>query len=183
MKVLFSFLIAFSITATIQAQKFGYVDTDYILTKVPEYKEAILEIDKLSIEHQKKIDLMFLQVDSMVNTFQLEEPLLTDDQKDKRQAAIDAKEKEIKKYQTDVFGYEGEIWLKRQDLITPIQNRIFTSITKVAKKHKLQMVFDKAGDLVILYANPVHDYTDYVLEDMGLGNPKDVLEVDKYNKQ
>lgn len=161
------------------SQKFGYVDTDYILTKVPAYKEAILEIDQLSIDHQMKIDKMFLQVDSMINALQLEEPLLTDDQKQKRQDAIDEKEIEIKDYQTKIFGYEGEIWLKRQELIRPIQDDIYTSISKVAKKYKLQFVFDKAGDLVILYANPVHDYTDYVLEDLGLGDPKDTLDIDK----
>ncbi len=175
-----TFFIFFFVTSLVTfSQKFGYVDTDYILTKVPEYKAAILEIDQLSIEHQKKIDKMFLQVDSMVNALKLEEPLLTDDQKEKRQKAIDEKEAEIKDYQTKIFGYEGEIWLKRQELIRPIQDDIYTSISKVAKKYKLQFVFDKAGDLVILYANPVHDYTDYVLEDLGLGNPKDTLEVDK----
>ena len=167
------------ISSWCSAQKFGYIDTDFILTKVPAYKEAILEIDQLSVEHQIKIDRMFLQVDSMLNAFKLEEPLLTDDQKKKRQIAIDEKETEIKKYQTNVFGYEGEIWLKRQDLIRPIQDEIYTSISKIAKKYKLQFVFDKAGDLVILYANPVHDYTDYVLEDMGFGNPKDRLDIDK----
>ena len=161
------------------SQKFGYVDTDYILTKVPAYKEAILEIDQLSIDHQMKIDKMFLQVDSMINALQLEEPLLTDDQKQKRHDAIDDKEKEIKDYQTNIFGYEGEIWLKRQELIRPIQDDIYTSISKISKKYKLQFVFDKAGDLVILYANPVHDYTDYVLEDLGLGDPKDTLDIDK----
>ncbi len=164
---------------TVHAQKFGYVDTDFILKKIPAYKEALMEIDNLSIDQQKNIDKMYLQVDSMVNALQLEEPLLTDHQKQKRQALITVKEEEIKKLQTDVFGYDGEIWLKRQDLIAPIQNDIYTSITKVAKKHKLSFVFDKAGDLVILYANPIHDYTDYVLEDLGLGDKKDTLEVDK----
>jgi len=164
---------------TVQAQKFGYVDTEYILTKVPAYKEALIEIDQLSILQQKKIDKMYLQVDSMVNALQLEEPLLTDHQKTKRQLQIDEKEAEIKKFQTDIFGYEGEVWLKRQELIRPIQDDIYTSITKVAKKNKLSFVFDKAGDMVILYANPIHDYTDYVLEDLGLGDDKDTLEIDK----
>ena len=163
----------------VNAQKFGYVDTDFILKKIPAYKEALIEIDGLSIEQQKRIDKMYLQVDSMVNALQLEEPLLTDHQKKKRQTVITEKEEAIKKLQTDVFGYEGEIWLKRQDLIRPIQNDIYTSISKVAKKHKLSFVFDKAGDLMILYANPIHDYTDYVLEDLGFGDKKDTLEVDK----
>ena len=174
-------LISFSvlISLSVYAQKFGYVDTEYILTKVPGYKEALIEIDQLSIEQQKKIDKMYLQVDSMVNALQLEEPLLTDHQKDKRQTKINDKGSQIKKFQTDIFGYEGEIWLKRQELIRPIQDDIYTSITKVAKKNKLSFVFDKAGDMVILYANPIHDYTDYVLEDLGLGDEKDTLEIDK----
>jgi outer membrane protein len=171
----FVLLVSFSTSA----QKFGYIDTDFILKKIPAYKEALVEIDGLSIDHQKKIDKMYFQVDSMVNALQLEEPLLTDHQKEKRQGAIDYKEIEIKKYQTEIFGFEGEIWLKRQELIAPIQNDIYTSIQKIAKKYKLSFVFDKAGDLVILYANPIHDYTDYVLEDLGYGDKKDTLEIDK----
>ena len=177
-KVLFIVFSLF-ICLTGNCQKFGYVDTEYILTKIPEYKEALIEIDQLSIEQQKKIDKMYLQVDSMVNAFQLEEPLLTDHQKGKRQIKIDEKEVEIKTFQTDIFGYEGEIWLKRQELIRPLQDDIYTSITKVAKKNKLSFVFDKAGDMVILYANPIHDYTDYVLEDLGYGDKKDILDIDK----
>lgn len=182
MKNLILTILSLATFFSLNAQKFGYVDTEYILTKVPEYKEALIEIDGLSIEHQKKIDKMFLQVDSMINALQLEEPLLTDHQKEKRQTKITVKQEDIKGYQTKIFGYEGEIWLKRQELIRPIQDDIYTSISKVAKKNKLQFVFDKAGDLVILYANPIHDYTDYVLEDLGLGDPKDTLEVDKFEK-
>jgi outer membrane protein len=179
MRRLLFLCFALFVSCTSWSQKFGYVDTEFILTKVPEYKEALMEIDQLSIEQQKKIDKMYLQVDSMVNALQLEEPLLTDHQKEKRQAKIDEKELKIKTFQTDVFGYEGEIWLKRQELIRPIQDDIYTSITKVAKKNKLSFVFDKAGDMVILYANPIHDYTDYVLEDLGYGDKKDTLEIDK----
>ena len=179
MRRLLFLCFALFVSCTSWAQKFGYVDTEFILTKVPEYKEALIEIDQLSIEQQKKIDKMYLQVDSMVNALQLEEPLLTDHQKEKRQAKIDEKELKIKTFQTDIFGYEGEIWLKRQELIRPIQDDIYTSITKVAKKNKLSFVFDKAGDMVILYANPIHDYTDYVLEDLGYGDEKDTLEIDK----
>ena len=176
--IVFGALI-FLTALSVHAQKFGYVDTEFILTKIPAYKEALIEIDQLSVEQQKKIDKMYLQVDSMVNSFQLEEPLLTDHQKAKRQTKIDEKEVQIKKFQTDIFGYEGEIWLKRQELIRPIQDDIYTSISKVAKKNKLSFVFDKAGDMVILYANPIHDYTDYVLEDLGYGDKKDTLEIDK----
>jgi outer membrane protein len=174
---LFFFLTIFSLL--LFSQKFGYVDTEHILLKMPGYKEAIIEIDNLSIEQQKKIDKKYVQVDSMLNALLLDEPLLTDDQKDKRQTIIDDKEKEIQTFQTKTFGYEGEIWLKRQELIKPIQDEIYTAVEKIAKKQKLHFIFDKAGDLLILYANPVHDYTDFVLEELGLGDTDDVLDVDK----
>ena len=181
MKSLFLFF-AVLVSLTCYSQKFGYIDTEHILTKMPDYKEAILEIDNLSIEQQKKIDKMYYQVDSMLNALLLDEPLLTDDQKEKRQAKIDEREKEIQEFQTKTFGYEGEIWLKRQELIKPIQDEIYTAVEKVAKKQKLHFIFDKAGDLLILYANPVHDYTDFVLDELGLGDERDKAEVDKYNK-
>ncbi len=104
MKNLILTILSLATFFSLNAQKFGYVDTEYILTKVPEYKEALIEIDGLSIEHQKKIDKMFLQVDSMINALQLEEPLLTDHQKEKRQTKITGKQDGIQEYQTKNFG-------------------------------------------------------------------------------
>lgn len=158
------------------AQKFGYVDTEYILKKVPEYKEAQKEIDKLSVEYQQEIEGMYHSLDSMFNAFRKEEVLLTEEMKEKKQNQIMLKEKEIKEYQKKIFGYEGLIFLKRQELIKPIQDKVFSSVKKVAQNHKLQVVFDKAGDLVMIYTNPTHDYTDYVLEVLGLGDKTDEID-------
>ncbi len=158
------------------AQKFGIVDTEYILDQLPEYKKAQQEIEKISMEEQKKIEKMHQSLDSMVRVFQREEVLLTEELKLNRKTEISKKELEIKEYQKKIFGYQGRIFLKRQELIQPIQNKVYGAIEKVAKKQKLQVIFDKSGDLTIIYANKVHDYTDIVLEMLSLGDPKDTID-------
>ncbi len=175
MKKLFILLFIVS-TTCLFAQKFGYVDTEKILEKIPDYKKAQKEIDKLSVQYQKEIDAQYMELDSLFQAFRKEEILLTDEMKRKRRDAITSKEKEIKEYQKKIFGYEGIIFIKRQELIAPIQEKVFEQVKKIAQTHKLQFVFDKSGDLVMLYVNPTHDYTDLVLEELGLGDPKDTID-------
>ena len=160
----------------VSAQKFGYVDTEYVLKKVPEYAEAQKEIDKISVQYQKEIEGKYASLDSMFNAFRKEEILLTEEMKQKRQDQIMQKEKEIKEYQKKIFGFEGLVFLKRQELIKPVQDKVFSAVKKVAQGHHLQVVFDKASDLVMIYTNPTHDYTDYVLEELGLGDKTDTID-------
>lgn len=160
----------------VSAQKFGYVDTEYVLKKVPEYTEAQKEIDKISVQYQKEIEGKYASLDSMFNAFRKEEILLTEEMKQKRQDQIMQKEKEIKEYQKKIFGFEGLVFLKRQELIKPVQDKVFAAVKKVAQGHNLQVVFDKASDLVMIYTNPTHDYTDYVLEELGLGDKTDTID-------
>lgn len=162
------------------AQKFGYVNTETILNKMPEYQAAQKEIDKTSIEEQKKIERKYITLDSMYEAYAREEVLLTEEMKAKRQNGIMNYEKEVKEYQKKIFGYEGRIFLMRQDLIKPIQDKVMAAVEKVAKKHKLQVVFDKAGDLTMLYTSSVHDYTDYVLEELDEGDPVDTVDNERY---
>ena len=158
------------------SQKFGYVNTEHILSKLPEYKEAQKEIDRISVDYQKQIDQMYVSLDSMFNDFRRKEILLEKEQKKRAQDKIMAKEKEIKEFQKKIFGYEGEIFLKRQELIKPIQDEVYGAVEKVAKDQKLQVVFDKAGDLVMIYTDATHDYTDFVLEELGQGDEKDTID-------
>lgn len=171
-KILILCFLALSITFS-QAQKFGYVDSQKILEQVPDYKKAQKEIDRLSVEYQKQIESEYQVLDSMYRSFKEEQILLTEEMKEKRSKAISEKEKEIKDFQKKVFGYEGLVFLKRQELISPIQDKVHEAIEKIAKVHKLQFVFDKSGDLSIIYVNPTHDYTDYVLEELELKKPDD----------
>mgnify|MGYP001134273025 CR=1 FL=1 len=157
------------------AQKFGYVDTDFILNKMPEYKKAQQQIDELSTEWREDIQEKYKEIESMYNQLQAEEVLLTVEMKDERRATIQQKEEEVKEYQKKVFGYNGLFFLKKQELIKPVQDKIFEAVEKIANDHRLQVVFDKSGDLVMIYTNPMHDYTDFVLEELGLGDENDVV--------
>ncbi len=172
--ILFVFgLLLFSSTF---AQKIGYVDSEFILTQVPEYKQAQQEIDQLSIDYQKQIEKKYKSLDSLFNAFRKEEILLTDEMKRKRQDDIMIKEQEIKEFQKKIFGYEGLIFFKRQELIEPIQEKVYTAVKKVSQREKIQIMFDKSSDLIMIYTNPVHDYTDYVLEELKLGDKKDTID-------
>lgn len=154
------------------AQKFGYVDTKYIMQQMPEYKEAQQELDKFSNQWQQELDDVKAEIDQMYSKYQKDEVLLTEEMKRERQDAIIKREKELRELSRKYFGPEGQLFLKQKELIQPVQDLVFESVEKIAKKFNLQIVFDKSGDLVMIYTNPVHDYTDYVLEDLGL------LEVD-----
>ena len=151
------------------AQKFGYVDTNYILGRLPEYGEAQKEIEKLAQAWEAEIQEMYKEAESMEASFQAEEVLLTVDMRTDRQLEIDRQWKEIKDYQKQVFGFEGLYFLKKKELIKPVQDKVFEAVERVAKNNRLQIVFDKSGDLVMIYTDPIHDYTDYVLEELGIG--------------
>lgn len=171
-KFLFIFLAGFLLTYTAQAQKFGYIDSNFILSKMPAYGKAQTELDKQSAAWQKEIESMHQAAEKMKNDFKAEEVLLTEEMKKKRLAEISRKENEAREYQRKVFGFEGMLFKRRQDLIRPIQDEVFTAVEKVAKARGLQTVFDKSGDLIMIYTNPVHDYTEYVLEELGLATDK-----------
>jgi len=162
-------------SSSLLAQKWGYVDTEYILGKIPEYKQAQDEINTLSLSWQQEIQNMYREIEGMYSKFKAEEVLLTDEMKAERLAEIKKKEEEVKEYHKKVFGFEGLFFLKKKELIKPIQDKVFAAVEKVAKQNRLQMVFDKSGQLVLIYTDPIHDYTDYVLEELGLGDQNDVI--------
>ena len=159
-------------------QKFGYINSELILKKMPDYKKAEEELDKLSQKWQQEIEQMKKEVDKMKSDYQAEEVLLTEEMKKERQAAIAEKEKALKEHQKKIFGFEGQIFLKRQELMKPIQDKVYEAVEKVAKERQLQIVFDKAADLVMIYTNPVHDYTEHVLEKLQLGDKNDTPQQD-----
>jgi outer membrane protein len=155
------------------AQKFGYFDSEFVLSKMPEYGKAQSEIEQLAAAWQKEIEDMQQKVDELYRTYQAEQVLLTEEMKQERLDAIKKKETELKEYQKKVFGFGGLYFLKKQELIKPLQDKVFDAVEKVAKANRLAFVFDKSAELVIVYTDPRHDYTDFVLEELGLGDPND----------
>lgn len=173
---LFIAIFIFSLLSSVSyGQKFGYIDTDYILTKMPEYSGAQSELDKLSLDWQEEIRQLYKDIEGMYSSLQAEEVLLTKEMKDERMVEIKTKEEEVKEYQKKIFGFEGLFFLKKKELIKPIQDKIFDAVEKVCKNQRLAIMFDKADALVMIYTDPRHDYTDFVLDELGLGDPNDVI--------
>ncbi len=158
-----------------EAQKFGYIDTEYILSQMPEYNQAQSEIEQLSKTWHTEIQQMYKQIDGMYSELQAEEVLLTQEMKEERLAEIKVKEEEVRKYNNQVFGYEGLFFLKKKELMKPVLELVFEASEKVSKTHRLGIMFDKSGDMVMIYTDPIHDYTDYVLEELGYGDENDTI--------
>ncbi|MDP4280547.1 MAG: OmpH family outer membrane protein [Bacteroidota bacterium] len=152
---------------TAGAQKFAYVDTQYILDNLPEYTEAQGQLDDLSAQWQKEIEVKFAEVDKMYQDYQAQSVLLPDDMKKKKEQEIVDKEKEAKNLQKQRFGKDGDLFKKRQELIKPIQEKIYNAIQDIAVNNNYYMVFDKAGAVTIMYANPKYDISDEVLDNLG----------------
>ncbi|HRH10312.1 MAG TPA: OmpH family outer membrane protein [Bacteroidia bacterium] len=165
-------LLLFSILSTLgfaqgRADQFGYVDTDYILGQIPEYKAAQSELDKTSIQWQKEIEGRFGEIDKLYKAYQADAILLTEDMKKKRENEILNKEKEVKDLQKQRFGVDGELFKKRQELVKPIQDKVYNGIKSVAEKKGLGFIMDKSGQVSILYANSKYDISDDVLVYLG----------------
>jgi outer membrane protein len=159
----------------VNAQRFGYIDTDFILNKMPEYKKAQDEINQLSQAWEKEVTEMGKKIEGMYSALQAEQVLLTEEMKKERTDAIQKKEAELKEYQKKVFGFGGLFFLKKQELIKPIQDKVWDAVDKVCKENSLAIMFDKAGELVMIYTDPRYDYTDFVLDQLGLGDPNDKI--------
>ena len=149
------------------AQKIGFVDTDFILNSIPEYKAAQTELDKLSVDWQKEIEAKYNEIDKLYKAYQADAILLTDDMKKKRENEIINKEKEVKELQKQRFGVDGELFKKRQELVKPLQDKIYNAVKAVAERSGLAIILDKAGQVAILYANNKYDKSDDVLTYMG----------------
>lgn len=149
------------------SQKYAYVDTEYILDNIPEYKDAQNELDDISVEYQKEIEDKFAEIDKMYRDFQAEAVLLPDDIKKKKEEEIVAKEKEVQDLQKKRFGKDGDLFQKREELIKPIQEKIYNAIEEIAEDKNYAFVFDKAGSLTILYVSVKYDISDDVLDMVG----------------
>jgi len=167
MKKLLLLLVISSLTLNIQAQKFAYVDTDYILNKIPDFKQAQDKLDALSTDWQKEIENKYADVEKMYRAYQQEQVLLTTDMKEKREEAIINKETDAKNLQKKYFGPEGSLYVKRQELIKPIQDKIYDAIQQLSAENKYAIIFDSSSDLIMLYKNDNYDKSDKILDLLG----------------
>jgi len=152
------------------AQKYAFVDTEYILNNIPSYKAAKDKLDEISEEWQKEIETKYSEIEQMYNEYQGEKVLLTDEMRRKREDQIMNKEKEVKELQKNYFGQEGALYKKRQELIQPIQDEIYKAVKDIATEGGYAVIFDTSSGPTMLYTNPRYDVSDEVLEKLGYKN-------------
>ncbi|MEI6766733.1 MAG: OmpH family outer membrane protein [Bacteroidota bacterium] len=184
-KIIVTGLLIFAATAFSFAQKFAFVDTEYILENISEYRDAQDQLDKLSLEWQKEIEGKFAAVDKLYKDFEAQSVLLPEDMKQKKKDEIIQKEKEAKDLQKKRFGKDGDLFKKRQEIIKPIQDKVYDAVEDLANAQGYAFILDKTGNTSMLYANAKYDKSDEVLSKLGYkpgaiktGNDKD----DKNNK-
>ena len=149
------------------SQRYAYVDSKYILENMDDYKEAQIELNAMSKKWQETVEAKMTELDRMRRAFDAEKILLTQTLQEQRATEIKNKEKEIRDYQRQKFGVDGELFKKRQELIQPLQDDIFNAIKDMAKEKSYALVFDKGKHSNILFANPKYDKSDAILKKLG----------------
>lgn len=150
-----------------QAQKYACVNTEYILTNIPDYASAQAKLDKQSAAWQKEIEDKFQEIDKLYKTFQQEAYLLPENLKRKREEELKAKEAEARELQNRYFGPGGDLDKKRAELMKPIQDRVYTAIERIAKEKGYAFILDKSGSATLLYVSAKYDVSDQVLDLLG----------------
>lgn len=168
------FLLLLSFTAFIgnpvAAQKFGYIDSEFLLNKHPDYKVVQTELEALSTQWKKEAQELEKEIKDMYASLQAEEVLLTEEMYQAKLDAIKEKQKEAVAFNNRVFGINGQYYQKQAELLQPLQSKIYDAIDRVCKRNNLAMLFDKAAGPLMIYTDPRHDYSEFVLEELGLEN-------------
>lgn len=150
------------------AQRYAIVDTRYILEKMPEYKEAQKSLDQFSLQWQKEIDDKQAALDKMYRDFDAERVMLSDELRKKREDELFVREKEVRDLQRKRFGFEGDLFQKRQELVKPIQDKVYNSIQKLAVNRQYDFILDKSEGITVIFADPKLDRSEDILRDLGV---------------
>ena len=156
------------VTAAAQAQKYAIIDTRYILDKMPDYKEAQKQLDDVAAGWQKDIDAKQTELDKMYKDYEAEQVMLSPELKQKREDQLFNKEKDLRDLQRKRFGFEGDLFKKRQELVKPIQDKVFNAVQKMAIQRGYDFVLDKSEGITIIFADPKLDKSEDVLKDLGV---------------
>lgn len=159
----------FFTVAPVQAQqKIGYIDSDYILQRIPEYATIQQKVDQLAQSWQSELDTQRRQVDERFREYQARELLYTNEERRRRREEIVQAEEEVEKLRLRYFGPEGELFAQQEQLMRPLQEKILTAIEQVATEEGYDYVFDKNGDFLFLYTRAQLDLSNRVLEELGI---------------
>jgi outer membrane protein len=166
-----SFILSIFFIAAIfngSAQRYAVIDTKYILQKLPDYNSAQKKLDQFSEQWQQEIDKKSADLDKMYKNFDAEQVMLSDDLKKKREDELFNRDKELRELQRKRFGYEGDIFKKRQELIKPIQDKVYNAVQRLAVAKSYDFILDKSEGITIIFADPKLDKSDDVLRELGV---------------
>ena len=154
------------------AQRYAFIDTDFILEQIPAYQDAKTEVDAQAEKWQKQIEARYDEIEQMYTAYKAEQVLLTPEMRKQREDEIIKKEKEAKDFQREKFGVDGELFKLRQELIKPIQDSVFDAVRKMAEQKSYAVIFDKAASSsAIIYSNPKYDQSKEILQRLGFDEP------------
>ena len=164
---LLALLVCFGALAS-QAQRIVIVDTKYILGKMPEYTDAQKKLDQTSQQWQKEIDDKQEALNKMYKDFEAEQVMLSEDLKKKREDELFNREKEVRDLQRKRFGFEGDLFKKRQELVKPIQDKVYNAIQKMAFNRMYDIILDKSEGITVIFADPKLDKSEDILKELGI---------------
>ncbi len=166
-KFIVTIAIILVISGITSAQKYGFIDSGYILENIPSFRAAQEQLNQLSSQYQKELESMHAEIEQMYKDYQAESVLLSEDMKRKREDVIISKEKDYKQLQRKYFGPEGDLFQKRQGLVKPIQDDIFSAVQEIANEGSYAVIFDKSGSTTLFFTNPRFDLSDQILQKLG----------------
>jgi outer membrane protein len=169
-KLVFIIILVIMAPVFAAAQKYAFVDSEYIRKNIPAFNKAQDQLEVLSQQWEKEVADGYAVVEQMYKSYQNDVVLLSQEMKSKREEAIVKKEREMKELQNKYFGVEGELFKKREELVKPIQDEILKAIKTIAAEGSYAAIFDTASGGNILFANPKFDISDQVLEKLGYKN-------------
>jgi len=157
-------------TASLKAQRYAVIDTRYVLERMPEYKQAQRNLDDIAASWQREIDKMQSDLDRMYKDFEAEQVMLSEDLRKKREDQLFAKEKGLRELQRQRFGFEGDLFKKRQELIKPVQDKVYNAVQRLASQRGYDFILDKSEGITVIFADPKLEKSDDVLRELGVKN-------------
>jgi outer membrane protein len=167
-KLLFLVACTVCLVAVSHAQRYAIIDTKYILDRLPDYRQAQKQLDDVAANWQKEIDAMQQELDKMYRDFEAEQVMLSNDLRKKREDQLFVKEKTLRDLQRKRFGFEGDLFKIRQDLIKPIQDKVYNAVQKLAVQRGYDFILDKSEGITVIFADPKLEKSEDVLREMGV---------------
>jgi outer membrane protein len=168
MKKVLAILFTLSVAIFAQAQRYAIIDTKYILDKMPDYKLAQKNLDDVAANWQKEIDALQAELDKMYKDYDAEQVMLSEELRKKREDQLFVKEKNLRDLQRQRFGFEGDLFKKRQELIKPIQDKVYNAVQKLATQRGYDFILDKSEGITVIFADPKLEKSEDVLRELGV---------------